>query len=362
MSGKKKWIAAGIVGVCVLAVVIGYQGYRRAVDTPPQLDGIRDIYVALGMETDFLQGVTAQDEEDGELTEKIAVDASGADLEAEGTYGITYSVKDSCGIRTTAQAEVTVESADRLQQQIAAHAINRQEQYIIGAPNLYDAGIAENQSLEETLEDMRPAVVQLYHETEDGKYTAGSGFLIEISDENAYICTNRHVIEAYQEWDVFFYDGTKLQGKPVGTSEIYDVGIVKVAVESIPDVLLAELKTVHIDLTEWTQMSETESEVGLLRVDQNGGVLHTLSGSIVKKETEFLWGKGEKETEMKLAQSAGDSGSAVFDRSGNLISMVFGTSNDISGDRDWGVPLPAIIDCYEQITGRELYVYESKTT
>ena len=80
-------------------------------------------------------------------------------------------------------------------------------------------------------------------------------------------------------------------------------------------------------------------------------MLHTLTGSLLRKETEFLWGRGEKETEVRLAVTDGDSGSAVFDENGKLVSMIFGCSQDAGGERDWGVPLRAIVSCYEKITG-----------
>ena len=102
---------------------------------------------------------------------------------------------------------------------------------------------------------------------------------------------------------------------------------------------------------DWEELGNAELPVGIVRIGQEGNVLHMLTGSLLRKETEFLWGRGEKETEVRMAITDGDSGSAVFDENGKLVSMIFGCSQDAGGERDWGVPLRAIVSCYEKITG-----------
>lgn len=221
-----------------------------------------------------------------------------------------------------------------------------------------DAGVTENMSLEETLEYLRPTVVQLYHAVDGGGYTAASGFLIEMTEDLLYICTNRHVIQDYDDWDIFFYEGTKVCGHKTGVSSQYDVGVVEVEKSGLSDELLQQLMTVHIDMTYWEQLGTEELDIGLVRVGQSGDILYVSTGKLLRKETEFLWGNGEKETELKIEQCDGDSGSAIFDQRGNLISMVFGMSHDVGGDRNWGIPLKAIVASYKEITGRELCVRE----
>ena len=206
-------------------------------------------------------------------------------------------------------------------------------------------------SMEAVLEQVLPCVVQIYHETPEGGHTAGSGFIMEMTDDTVYLCTNRHVIAKYDDWDVYFYDGTCIPGKKAGTDDVYDVGVVAVDRTAIPEEVLEKLKTVSYDLAGWEGLGNAELPVGIVRIGQEGDVLHTLTGSLLRKETEFLWGQGEKETEVRMAITDGDSGSAVFDENGKLVSMIFGCSQDAGGERDWGVPLRAIVSCYEKITG-----------
>ena len=171
-------------------------------------------------------------------------------------------------------------------------------------------------TMEAVLEQALPSVVQIYHGTPEGGHTAGSGFIMEMTDDTVYLCTNRHVIAKYDDWDVYFYDGTCVTGSKAGTDDVYDVGVVAVDRTAIPKEVQEKLKTVSYDLSSWEELGNAELPVGIVRIGQEGNVLHTLTGSLLRKETEFLWGQGEKETEVRMAITDGDSGSAVFDENG----------------------------------------------
>ena len=72
----------------------------------PQLAGVEAIFTYIGTEPDYLAGVTAMDDKDVAL--EILVDTSKVDLNAVGTYDITYSVTDIAGNTTTVPSTVTV--------------------------------------------------------------------------------------------------------------------------------------------------------------------------------------------------------------------------------------------------------------
>lgn len=324
------------------------------VDIPPEIEGVRDFYVVPGSEPDFLESVTAADKADGDLTASIMIDDSEIHLGREGVYELCYSVEDGCGLVTEKQATVTVASPRELQEMIGERRINRWEDVILGAPNLYDAGVMRDDDLEAALEYMRPALVQLYHEKDNG-YSAGSGYIMEITEDTVYICSNRHVAEKYDNWDVFFYDGTRVGGQHLGSSEGYDVGVVAVKREDIPQELQNRLMTVHIDKSYWNRLDDQSLELGLERVDREGGILHVTTGQLIKVKQLFEWYDGKDHTEVTVELEHGDSGSAILDGHGNLISMAYAYSTDPT--RYWCVPLDAILECYEEITGRRVYVY-----
>ncbi len=323
-------------------------------DMPPDLEGVRDFYMIPDSRPDYLANVTAKDDVDGDLTGNITVDDSQVSLDREGVYELTYCVADGYGLVTKEQALVTVASPEEIQNMIGSRQISRRDSTILGAPNLYDAGAMEEDNLEEALSYMRPALVQLYHEKPNG-YSAGSGYVMEITEDTVYICSNRHVTDKYDNWDVFFYDGTKVAGELLGSSNRYDVGVVVVKREDIPAHLQEQLMTVHIDKTYWMGLDEQAVDLGLERVDREGGLLHVTTGSLVKVKQDFEWEDRQDHTEMTVALEHGDSGSAILDGRGNLISMAYAYSTDPT--RYWSVPLDAILECYEEITGRKVFVY-----
>ncbi len=325
------------------------------VDTAPVIAGVHNFYCIPGSDPDYRESVTARDDLDGDLTENILVDDSRVDQDRKGKYLLRYVVRDGYGLETVEEAQVLVASPDELQELIGQRRINYHEDTIIGAPNLYDAGASQQEDIEAALEYMLPTLVQLYHATGRGGYSSGSGYIMEITEDTIYICSNSHVVEKYEDWDIYFYDGTALRGKALGTSEIYDVGVVAVARKDVPEKLLDRLMTVHIDMTYWQSLDEQEIELALERVDREGGLLHVSKGKLIKVKQEFDWYAQREHTEVTVELVHGDFGSAVLDGCGNLICMAYAYSTDPT--RYWCIPLDGILDCYEEITRRRPYVY-----
>lgn len=324
------------------------------VDSAPEISGVQDIYLALGSQVDYLEQVTAWDERDGDLTDRITVDDTGVILSQEGTYRLDYQVEDELGIDCVYYADITVVSPEELQQMIGRRQISRCSDRIIGAVNLYDSGVSDHDNIQETLEYVRPALVQLYYNTGRG-YSAGSGYIMEITEDTIYICSARHVVEAHNVWDVYFYDGTRVRGVSLGCSDEFDVGVVTVPADLLPKKLMEQLMTVHIDEEYWSGLNDKRIDVGLERVDRAGGILRVSTGTLLKVKQYFMWSDQKEHTEVTLKLEHGDSGSAIFDGYGNLIGMAYAYST--SPRRYWCVPLDGIIECYEEITGRDIYVY-----
>ena len=325
------------------------------VDTPPVFGGIRNFYCVPGSEPDFLEAVTARDDLDGDLTDSIVVDDTAVNLAEDGMYELYYLAEDSYGLETVEKATVMVASGEEIQELIGQRRINYRTDTILGAPNIYDAGAADREDMEATLQYMRPALVQLYHGVGRGGYSAGSGYIMEITEDTVYICSNSHVVEKYEDWDVYFYDGTVVKGKAVGISEVYDVGVAAVALEDVPEELQEKLMTVHIDRTYWETLDQQKLGLALERIDREGGLLHVTEGELIKIKQDFGWNDMSDHTEVTVELVHGDSGSAVLDGYGNLICMAYAYSTEPI--RFWCVPLDGILECYQEITGRMPFVY-----
>ncbi len=74
----------------------------------PEFAGLSDKMIKVNQEINLLEGVTANDKEDGDLTNKIKVDDNQLNLSQIGKYQVTYSVIDSDGNETTASIEIIV--------------------------------------------------------------------------------------------------------------------------------------------------------------------------------------------------------------------------------------------------------------
>ncbi|MGL6009199.1 MAG: NPCBM/NEW2 domain-containing protein, partial [Culicoidibacterales bacterium] len=80
-------------------------------NSKPTLTGVETTtIVPFQSEFDLLDGIEANDVEDGDLTSKIAVEANGFDINVPGIYPITYTVTDANGNTVEQQREITVYS------------------------------------------------------------------------------------------------------------------------------------------------------------------------------------------------------------------------------------------------------------
>ncbi|WP_420812227.1 immunoglobulin-like domain-containing protein [Photobacterium salinisoli] len=76
-------------------------------NSAPVLSGVSDVIVLQGEAFDPLAGVSASDEEDGDLTASVTVSGQ-VDVNTIGSYVLTYSVSDADGLNAEAERTVTV--------------------------------------------------------------------------------------------------------------------------------------------------------------------------------------------------------------------------------------------------------------
>ncbi|WP_312575610.1 immunoglobulin-like domain-containing protein, partial [Clostridium sp.] len=85
----------------------GDEGTNPPINTSPILKGIEDKKIFVGEAFDAMEGVTAIDKEDGNLTDKIIVTGN-VDNNIAGAYTLIYTVEDSEGLITTKERIITV--------------------------------------------------------------------------------------------------------------------------------------------------------------------------------------------------------------------------------------------------------------
>lgn len=111
---KKKLTA--LLSAVMLIATTACSGSDSGENTAPVITGVSDRVVEAGQEFDALEGITAQDAEDGDITTKIVVEAMpGLEFrngkvvpEKAGSYELTYSVTDKGGLTVEEYATLTV--------------------------------------------------------------------------------------------------------------------------------------------------------------------------------------------------------------------------------------------------------------
>lgn len=88
-------------------VLTGTPGDAPSDATPPTITTSGDQTIHVGDQFDPMNGATATDNEDGDLTSKITVNGT-VDNQTPGAYTLTYSVTDSAGNTATASRTITV--------------------------------------------------------------------------------------------------------------------------------------------------------------------------------------------------------------------------------------------------------------
>ena len=331
-----------------------YEYMHVTVDTPPEIYGMQEYYIATGSDVDYLKGITATDTIDGDVTDTVEVNLDNLDINNAGDYIITYRAVDSYGLASEATADIHVMEKNNLQEAINTHQINRHDDVIIGAYNLYDAGYYEEDNVEFIKEEMKPALVVI----KPSETARGSGFIIAMTDEYVILCTNKHVVRSNEKVTVFFHNGYKTQGTVLGKDKDDDIALVRVDREMLTDELFDTLKTVHINKTYWDQLTTEKISLVMRTINENGSVWQDKEGNLILKvdDTEYDGWKDLCRVNMHIY--AGCSGSAILDGHGNLIAMavgrVFYYENGQRKVSHWGVCLSDILEFYEEIMGKPI--------
>lgn len=74
----------------------------------PELHGVTDIKIYENEQIDYMYGVKATDDRDGDITDKIIVDKSQVNIDKPGVYKISYSVSDSFNNTMNQEAMFTI--------------------------------------------------------------------------------------------------------------------------------------------------------------------------------------------------------------------------------------------------------------
>ena len=328
-----------------------FTNYQEAEETEllePYFLGIKDFYVVQGNSVDYQQNIEAIGRIGENITTDIWIDASNVILDEIGSYELIYTVEDLRGNKVQKSCHVYVKTAEEIQNLIYNHKISVETAYIIGAENPYDGGVFQNSDIETVLEAMEPAFVRVFFENEK-ESSIGSGFIIEITEETIFIFTNAHVVNNQKEVEIYFYNGRCVTGQVMAVKDSLDMAVIEVNMEAFSQNFINTLRTVHIDEEYWKELKKDVSiSIGYRCLNEKGILKYQETGELINKE-EILWAVDSPVTKYTMKNQQGASGSAVLDSSGNLITMVLGTSKEEGIEENWGVRLVDILQFYREI-------------
>lgn len=328
-------------------------------ENPPVITGIKDYYVTPDAEPAYEEDVVAQDAEDGDLTAELGVDSGQVNQSQDGTYQVVYSVTDSNGISTEEAAQVTVCSAQELEQLVGNRSVDVAADRVRGIPNYRDAGEGSASNMEEESRYLAPTLV--YLKILGGNLRGnGSGFILNMTDEYVDICSNHHVLQYPQDYYsvVFAGGGQASRLQILGTDEENDLGFARVRRKNIPKETWNQLMSVHLNQTMWDNIVDDGRELLMICLNEQGEVSIMQQGKLLAWNGSAAPYHDPQVMEFDVNIAPGNSGSPIFDVRGNLTSVVFGHIIYSTGEkRRFGIQFDEVVRLYQQMSGNQLYTY-----
>lgn len=188
-----------------------------------------------------------------------------------------------------------------------------------GYPGLLRPGITETENDDEAVagvEQAKHSVVVIEVVTENGGGT-GTGIIMTA---NGYIATNHHVIEGATRIQVTFYDGRVMEAELVGSSEMDDLGVIKVQATGLPAATFAHSEDCYVGQTVYAIGTPAGPDFGWT----------TTKGIISYKDREvkiYNDDDGTLEKKLRLLQTdamvnPGNSGGPLVNTKGEVVGVV----------------------------------------
>ena len=329
------------------------------VDTAPQISLLYDeIYISTGCTPDFLSNAEAMDDMDG--CTYVSVDTPEDVFSVEGNHYIQYYATDSLGLTTSKKCLVHTYNPLKLQDMCNTGELNPNEGNIYGIMNRYDCGYCVDQDINTAIEKTKNAIVRIQYDYSHYRVN-GSGYILKIDDDQIIVCTNKHVIDNKNVVNIYFYDGSVVQGTVLAKQSEPDIAFVGINTADVAFDTKKELKTVHINKSYYDSLSNSpEFDMGVYSIYENGQPWWEKTGKIVRKSgllAKHFDGYDYPVTEVSVKLTHGVSGSAIIDAHGNLICMATFMWNHNGKWENYGVSLDEILDFYEETFGSRLEYY-----
>ncbi len=197
---------------------------------------------------------------------------------------------------------------------------------------------------------------QVYEQQSEG---AGTGIIIGQTDTELLIVTNNHVVENSNTLTVTFNDESSVEANIKGTDSTYDVAVIAVALDDIPDETLNAISIATLGDSNTLKVGEPAIAIGnALGYGQSvttgviSAVNRTASG--VDGETGEALNSDARLIQTDAAINPGNSGGALVNINGEVIGI---NSSKLVGESVEGVgyaiPISDVSDLIENLMNQE---------
>ncbi|GHT89160.1 hypothetical protein FACS1894113_3450 [Alphaproteobacteria bacterium] len=155
-------------------------------------------------------------------------------------------------------------------------------------------------------------------------HALGSGFIIKIKDNLAYVVTNNHVVEKAKKVIVYLYDQTELQAEIHATDKRTDIAVLTFNLKQLDEMQIRSLRAM-----EWGASEQLDVGAWVLAIGNPLGIGCSATCGIVSAHCNYLPGSSLNLVQSYIQHSAqiniGNSGGCLL----NTDSKVIGINNAI---------------------------------
>lgn len=166
------------------------------------------------------------------------------------------------------------------------------------------------------VEKAKRSVVVIEVKTEKGGGT-GTGIIMTA---DGYIATNHHVIEDATRITVTFYDGTVMQAEYVGSSEMDDLGVIKVTAQNLPAATFGYSENCYVGQTVYAIGTPAGPDFGWTTTR---GIISYKDREVkIYDETDGTLQKKLRLLQMDANVNPGNSGGPLINTDGEVVGIV----------------------------------------